>query len=985
MAVVVSTAPRQRQPHLRSSVCGLLCFRVVLLALLTTGLAGPAGAAAASANNGLTFPSQFEFHGVLAGIPGPKKALQANVLAVDEPRRRLYAMYQDVSAGFGPSIKQTLNTYDLVPEGVPALLDSTVVATGQGFGGNQEPYSTAFDPGRRHLLMSVTGNNGARVDRVDLVRRVALPPWDITAEVPGFSAVGMTYAQDEDRVYMLGEFSGTSAAGILLDFFGGAFRGGPAVVSLDAKTGELVWARPVPECQQPLVTFAVGSLIARSDMRDALYFFCHPGGSTFTAGAVGARNPGQSALLRLNIDPRAEQADALDFDLDVFPVSGNYKNGNDTGVAAFDAVTDRFIVQSRAPTTPGAWVFDGRLDAWVGFVTAPDNSNSFIGVNPSSGRHYMASGSYVNVSDVRLSPVPQGDTIGLNPKVGFGIGKARVAIDGPTRRLFPSRVGPEEQIAVIEDTTPSLRPEQPLDYDSLTSDVPIRPGTLVQYAGGASGFGANVRVAGGAAAGIGRIPGVGGDLARTIGVEGVPPCVSVGVDDLRCVSGGDRQITVASVPTVDLRSSGASAQAMAVELDANTDGERDGTRRSVQDRTGGDEAGPAAVLAPPFRTVTCLDGGGDRQDTKAEHPAGSARAVCDLAKESVTAMASAGDLAGGPVAIASSSFDTSVARTANAGAVTESHSVVRGLRIGQRGTASLTIGKVTTVARTVAGGRPGTASARWERRVSGVSVTDPGGREILSDPGCTTVVAASAGRKPTTTDGGDCAGLTTAVNDVLKGRVMLRLPTPRMEATPRGAFAAVGKTQRDFLQASTLQNDDRKSAPGVEAIVLNDGEEKSRLVVQLSAVEASSIFTISQFGSTPRGPNGPTVKPDNAPPLGGFTGGGSRGNGSTGSSAADAAGPGAAASLDDRAAGALTDTLSDLGTSEPEVTGPDAGQPLASDSLTGAGVADSVAAGLRWIARSPQEAALVALVWLLVLAALSPVVRRLFLLRQLSS
>ena len=985
------------QRSARLSIGALLA----VLALVASIVGSIATASAAEKAAQIRFPAPLRFHGVLEGIPAAPNAVSPGVFAIDDARREMYASYVDVSEGFGAAAKLVLNRYDLRGSGVPDLIDSRPVeGAGIAFGGNREPYSTAYDADRGIAMFSSTGNTGAFVDRFDVRSAKTLPSFNVTQSLPGFSAVGMTYSAHDDRLYLLGELSGTSAVGIISDALIGAYRGAPVVVALDAETGEREWVRAIPQCQQPLVTFGVGGLVARSELRDALYFFCQPGGSAAFAGpAAGSRNPGQSALIRLGISPDAGQPEAAAFGVEVFPVSGSYKDGGNTGIGAFDPATDRVIVQSRATRTPGAWVFDGRLDAWVGFITAPSSNNSFLGVNPRTGRHYMGgqlaagappSEAYLNIADARLSPVPQGQTIALADGTGIGYGPALIALDPATQRLFPGRVGPDAQIAVIEDMTPVQTVDDSIDFDALTSDEKITDATLVQYSGGAAGFGANVRLAGGAGAGTSGAPGFAGETLRSLGLAGMPPCASVPVeqvaDDVSCVSSGDREVTLGSVPTVDVRNSGASAQAIALKFDDNTEAERDGTRRTVRDRTDGKDDGPSRVLQPAFGRVDCLDGGADKQDRETpEHPLGAARVVCDLAHNAVTATSEFGDIAGQPLGISSSSFDTSSSRRGNS-TVTDSVAAARGVRIGAEDGPHVTFGAVRTITRTVAGGRPGTTLARWERTLTGVSVYDQAGKEILSAPGCSTTITAQGGHKTTTTDIGECKTIVAAANDALDGRAELRLPMPQMDATPKGAFAAINKTQRDFLQASTMQNEDRKAIPGLEAIVFNDGEEKSRLIVQMAAVESNAIFLISNFGSFPWGNgNEGNGEVDGDGDGAGSGGAGSAGGDRGGAKANDGAG-GKGAGFTSGGAGTpgVGDAgLSDTGLIGDPLTASPMDTPLA--EVASGGVASQIAAGLRWLARTPGEAALIGAMWLLFSGALMVAVRRGVLIHSLSN
>ena len=142
-----------------------------------------------------------------------------------------------------------------------------------------------------------------------------------------------------------------------------------AVVALDARSMGVSWIKPIPQCAQPLYEFAQGTFIGRSTRQDALYFFCFTGG----IGAGGTFTfPGGTGAIRLRIDPKGTQNEALSFPVEFFPISGAYTGAAGTARGELDRPSDRLFVQSLSPTTPGAWAFDGTISAWVGLIAAPD-------------------------------------------------------------------------------------------------------------------------------------------------------------------------------------------------------------------------------------------------------------------------------------------------------------------------------------------------------------------------------------------------------------------------------------------------------------------------------------------------------------------------------------------------------------------------------------------------------------------------------------
>src|SRR5258708_18608537 len=78
--------------------------------------------------------------------------------------------------------------------------------------------------------------------------------------------------------------------------------------------------------------------------------------------------------------------------------------------------------------------------------------------------------------------------------------------------------------------------------------------------------------------------------------------------------------------------------------------------------------------------------------------------------------------------------------------------------------------------------------------------------------------------------------------------VRLRAPTPDRRATPRGAFAGIQKSNGDYYNDLNINNLNSHAVPGLEAILINDTVEKSRLHMQFAAIEAYSIYGISPIG-----------------------------------------------------------------------------------------------------------------------------------------
>ena len=710
----------------------------------------------------------------------------------------------------------------------------------------QSPYSVAFDQGRdRMLLLSNTmGRN--LIEIVDLKSLTQIAKWEFETVLPGFAPVGIRYDKAVDRFLLVGEFSGSRETG------GGprntgfwAVGPGPAVVALDGGTGAVIWVNPLRQCHSVMVAFGAGALLAQSQYRPALYTFC--------AAGEGGRQPvaGQNGLVRLDISGHEGAAGVVNFPSEFFPVSGTSTGpASRTGITGFDPASERFYAQSLAPRTPGAWVFDGLRDSWVGFIAAPTSTNKFLGVDTVTGKHYMggdiAESGYINVTDGRATPVPQGTLFD-----GIPIAE-QILTDPSSDRLFaPMTVAEGESgsrwgVLVLRDTTPPIAPLSPTNYDALTKDLPDGR-AVVQYSAAASGFGARYTTVGGWESLYSR-------YSHPINPDAENPAGQNPAE----LAYGDRGVTYSAVPAVDIRPSGASATAAAGALDQATESDR-------RDRESQAPPPPENAPKPPLSTLaggqTCLNGGGPRIENK--QGSGDPErvvVVCDLGKLTAEGFASyADDVNGGGQSLGASSFSTRTFRDAKRGVVTETTAVARGLSLrAPGGNGGVSIERVTAVATTVANGRPGTTKATWQRTVEGAVISDNAGQEQRPRSCTTTVVAGAKARSE-----GDCGALQRAINSITT-RVQVRFPAPVLTATPRGAFSRIEERDTDFLNGLTLNNDQSRAVPAMEVTIYNDGPEKGRLLAQYAAIDANSIFTRSSepmfpdFGgpATGSGPGG---------------------------------------------------------------------------------------------------------------------------------
>ncbi|HEX2196831.1 MAG TPA: hypothetical protein VHJ76_07885 [Actinomycetota bacterium] len=486
------------------------------------------------------------------------------------------------------------------------------------------------------------------------------------------------------------------------------------------------------------------------------------------------------------------------------------------GIAAFDPGTDRFFMQSLARTTPGAWVFDGRLSAWVGFITAPNSRNYYSGLNPGTGKFYMGSPTsgeqkgYLLIADGRATPVPQGVEADLSVN-------SFIATDPGSNRIFVPTLDPDEpgyfHWTIFRDETPESDPLRPPNYDALTSDIEETDETVTNFSGGANGFGSRAVLVGG--------------YSGALNFAGQ----YVSTSDLRS---GDRGLTGARVPSIDLRPIGASATAQALLPDSSTEAELDDRDREW-----------------PWTPASCLDGTGEPVEAAGEGSGGEAVVRCDLAKETVQARAAFDAVFGTGFRIGRSTFEAESHRDDELGVVTKATTTVGGVELAPPGAGSVTIGSVEATATTSAHGRPGTAKAKWERTLSGVVVRDAEG-----------AVTQRIGECTTTAEDDQCASLQKQINDALGTRMRVDLFEPDVVRTPKGAFAGVQQTDGQFFHARTVygqgtsftSESGSRATPALQLTVFNDSVERSRLILQLAAIQTNSIYTIApkaEYDSTP--------------------------------------------------------------------------------------------------------------------------------------
>lgn len=780
-------------------------WRRVVAAVALTGFAA-AGGGPLPSNAGASPEGPFVVKGV---IPVPEGAWNQYVAAVDAAGRRAYAVTLEPGGN-------RLRTFDLNAD-VPTLVAERAMDFGDGETiSYPSPYVTAVVPNRQRLFMvtaSVASVGDSALLTIPTDGGGAMSSKRFAEILPGFFAGGITYSPEDDLLYIVGELS---EVGLIAQstFTAGskAVNNFGAVVALDPDDGSLVWARLVRECRAPMYTFQIGSLIARSSpalARPSLVFPCTPGGTT-----LGTTNAGQAGIAVLRIDPASDMAAAQAFDVDFFPIGGNYFNGAQAGIGAYDPGSDRLFMQSLSATTPSAFVLDLRLGAWVGAITSPFTTNYRLGINPATGHFYMGgSGEWILVADGRATP-PQN---GVFVDDGRGLA-SNAEVDPVTGRLFYRSSGQNYNgsTIVVEDTTESVPPRSAVDYDRQTDDVAETEDTYIAFTGDADGFGARVTKVGDIGTVTGLLPN-----------KTAPPPTS-------------RALALARVPGTSLQAAGASASAEAAALDTNT-------RQALKDNP--------QLPQWPHGTNTCLDGGEGIRSEPETTPTGRAEVSCSLA--GFEAKAEARHFAGSAMGatIGEAQFKSRVKRTVKGGMKSEAIALSSGVHVAIPGVGALDIGKVTAEATTTAHGQTKSGLASWKRTIEDVVVTNEEGEAVYRSPGCVTEIVNDGTAVEHNDSPTSCEQLAEAVRQALQVHVRLILPTPDVVATPKGAFASVGQSEAQRLHEVTVSEQGRlfagdtttrRAVPAVQLDVYADSTERSRTIVQLATVESGAIFTINR-------------------------------------------------------------------------------------------------------------------------------------------
>lgn len=769
-------------------------------------------------------------------------------IAIDYATQRLYA------SGGDPTAFNAISEYDLTrPYG-----EMFVRTAKLDFGVSTVPFRQEFvaldSKNRRLFMMEQPGENlGMQqvtscrrgpmecviIHALDLDTLTLRDEWNLTRLLPGFWPVSLTYSSTDRRIYLVGMAHGLVefvAADIRVPVTGALV----AAIDVDAPSDSdaaVAWRRPLRSC---LIPQTQSGGIYRSLHLPALYLACIRVDATVGA----AQYPGRVGVLRLIIDPKARGVDAVTspaFREEFFRAAGAVTNKfYFVARSAFDSATDRFALVSAADNTAGVWLFDGMRSIWAGFLPNTGGDNSSVGIDPVSGvLAVKESVSAVTFTDGRSTPVPLGEQWSLPD--GIHTSGENMFFDGHGRVFWHSS---DRLISARVPPVPATPVEVP-PGDEITADVPEGPHTYTTYAGGTSGFGARAMMIGGVSgAGSGIWP----PLLTEINIEGTVGTAPV-------MGPGDRGVRLGRL-AADVRGSGVQVETQALAPDDRTaDDERTArnldlysetarARRSLAERTDQDPETFGALLeelstlpeqvhrplgqtAWPWPKAFCLDAGGEPSAEDPPSPGGRASVRCDLEQGQGRARAEGpGIRLGDLVSIADAGIVSSIQRQPGR-VLTTTSAWSRGVQVNLEGTGTLRIGEVSLNVMTESGGRTGTAKINWSRSVGGVEVRDQSGKLLY---GCEV-----------------CVDSTVAghVNELLGTDVRFTVGEPEVIQTPKGAYARFHEPFDQYVNDLVMNNDPSEAFPALQLEIYHDVRDKSRTLIQLAAIDASTLYGIT--------------------------------------------------------------------------------------------------------------------------------------------
>jgi hypothetical protein len=757
-------------------------------------------------------------------------------------------------------------------------------------------------------------------------------PVGVAPNVRGMAFVpAITSPASRDKLLLLLQDNTSSASN---------FQSLVTVSQWDAETGRQDWLYRVTACGSR-------ELPSTGESRYQLGIFQSPNGPFIYLGCIAPGSTGQVVRLDQGGDSRPIAETGFPGPLRLTDV-------------LVDPEADRLFLRVANDEGESYWVFDGPSTSYTGVIgTMIGLGPSSSGIDETTGRLYVMAPRTVNgprtdpgglfLADGRRSPAPQAIVFPQFSAVGDYRVKVDPAAEGRPTRIFVitrqdfERPRGEQFYRVIRDDIEVSVDPPVADQDRFTTDTEEVPGvTESNFTGTAHAYGLRTVMVGG-------LEGANG--VRSTTTQALSPCLKP-----------DREIVIARVRRAALSNSLASASSIAADAEAvtRTDLQEPGNRcypRGIAPATQGVDALAQETIGPlikeadrrggqqwPFKESECA---GDQKivNTAEMAPGFSATSTCAQSKQDTQA-SGVGDVFSVPNGprVGQSYTSVKLARVAERGLVVRGEAWVRGVEVP----GAFSIDAATTIAEAFAGGRFGTAGTIFKRSVCGVripraalaSLPPDAVKELPQrdgdvffegcfDPftqigrvGTQTIVNNNITDRP----------VVFLLNRALGSRGRMRVPDPDYElakGTPGGYLSSIQKNRGEEIQARAISNDASTEVPAFEIIMFNDDQfaGRGRQLYQFAGVDVSSTYGIflprtldfgADFGSAGAEESLPDLLID---ATGGFP------------------------ALDTPATALL-------------------GEQVRPENVVAA-LVNRVAGGLKFLARTPRQAALASVLWLL--------------------
>lgn len=655
-------------------------------------------------------------------------------------------------------------------------------------------------------------------------RPVPCPP---TPTNQGLELTAMAYDPTDDGLDVLG-YDGSQAASHVLTRQATFYA-----ADMSAADGTVRWLIPVADCgdysPEPASTAAAGEAIA------------HTGSSVIIACQRPSSSPTAAAHTNVVVKLPLGQDGHPVVDSSGNPTSHSVVAVGDVG-AGYDGADTFHFVSNLSSYGFGSYVFDTTTMEFAGVVAtgggtqlnSTDSIRAF-GVDASTGRIYIRNQKALIVSDARHRPLPAGvpypSMADPYPYQGTEAPSHEISVDSVLHRIIVEDLA-TNTYQVYQDDVPLTVPAAASNPDTATTDTAEAPGlTTANFSGSGSAFGLLTLTEGGYDGIVNGIPfACNPGLASSLGPAACPANQLTTPGDRRTFYGHAVQAALTNQETTGV------AAPIHIDDSATSKDLGSGGVDPAQTVDGAGQQWPADV-------VQCSDLGGGKKVSSEQSGAGTAHVSCDLGGTAVTSS--------GQYTSQTNQYQGTVStvRDADKGELTTSTASAQNITIPIPGGTPLLVRQVDASATTQAHGRPGTASASYARKIQGFESPS-----YSCDTSC------------------DPQQVATAITQSLTSAGLLAYalaPTPDRtyfpNGTPGGYQAVVAKDKGLRVSEAAVNDDPTDTVAGLEIVYVNDnGQGRSRQIVQFAAVHAESHYGITLLPAALAATGGTSAAPTRA-------------------------------------------------------------------------------------------------------------------------